>query len=198
MKTTLILIMAFLTGLLSGCGEDDELVTLRTDSSAIARKRVGDLTFTLQILNMQDKPQAVFQEGENFQFEFIIENTGSSIYQLPVYWYFPITDDEFFALYRKTQESRNKVFLGKSFQGGANTNDASIIYVPDGEPLIYRIPWYTLDDTVYSMPLSSERKYIKPENKSIPSLKSGEYFTGFTIKYSEADSARMEVSFSIE
>ena len=191
-----MLIVILTTGFLASCGEDIE--TLSTDSSAVDQKRIGDLTFTLQVLNMEDEPQAVFKKGENFQFQFIIANMGDSGYQLPVYWYFPMTDAEFFTLYRKTQESGSKTSLGKSFQSGANTNDAPFVYIPGEESLVYKIPWYTQDDTVYNMPFSSERKYIRLKNRTIPSLGSGEYFTGFTVHYNETDSVRMEVNFIVQ
>ncbi|MEK6482071.1 hypothetical protein WJR50_31310 [Catalinimonas sp. 4WD22] len=203
MKTTLIFIMVFLTGLLSGCGKDDELVTLRTDSSAIARKRVGDLTFTLQILNMQDKPQAVFQEGENFQFEFIIENTGEQDYTLPTPWYFPFHED-FFTLYRMTQESGGASKIGKSFTLGGNFLDAMLAEVPGKHAAVYTMPWLVETDSVYIMPTylphiegAVERYYRVADNPVAP-LRPGEYFTGATVKYSETDSVRMEVSFSVE
>ena len=64
MKPSLLLIAALLVGFLASCGEDIE--TLSTDSSAVDQKRIGDLTFTLQVLNMEDEPQAVFKKGENF------------------------------------------------------------------------------------------------------------------------------------
>ena len=57
---------------------------------------------------MQGEPQAQFEEGENFQFQFITENTGNDKYQLPIPWFFPVANDEFFALYRRSQESGGK------------------------------------------------------------------------------------------
>lgn len=198
MKRTLILLStaALLALMVMGC--EDDIASLASNSPAIDRVRVGELTFTLQILNMQGEPQAVFREGDNFQFQFIMENKGDTTYTLPVYWYFPITNEAFFALNRRTQESGGIAFVGKSFTFGANTNDASRIDIPANDALVFRMPWQTENDTVYHMPLSSSRRYVRPQNMNLPSLKSGEYFTGFTLKYTDTDSVRMEVSFIVE
>ncbi len=203
MKMLIFISIMLLTGILAGCGED-ELKTLRTDSSAVARKRAGDLTFTLQILNMQGKPQDRFQEGENFQFQFIIENDGRDRYILPVAWVFPFTSNEFFALYRKDQEIEDTVRLGKSFKSGSNTLDLLPELVPARGATIYTMPWLTENDSVYIMPectvedpINRDRYYIAAEDPTSP-VRPGDYFTGFTIPYNEKDSVRMEVSFRVE
>ena len=121
MKKTIILLSTVVLLAMTATGCEDEVESLSTDSPAIDRVRVGDLTFTLQIFNMQGEPQAQFEEGENFQFQFVIENRGDSTYILPVAWIFPFVNDEFFRLYKKTQESGGKADLGKSFTSGSNT-----------------------------------------------------------------------------
>ena len=95
LQLSIIVLLAFIV---AGC--EDEVKPLSTNSSAIDRISVGDLTFTLQMLNMHGQPQAQFAEGEDFQFQFIIENSSNGEYQLPVPWDFPVANDEFFALYR--------------------------------------------------------------------------------------------------
>ena len=203
MKQTFVSLCVVVLLALTATGCEDEVESLSTDSSAIDRVKVGDLTSTLQILNMQGQPQTQFEEGENFQFQFIIENRGDSAYVLPVYWGFPFLNKDFFALYRKTQESGGVSYLGKSFQPGANTNDLAFASIPANRTSIYTMPWLTEKDTPYIMPvflpasdLSNPRQYVAIENPP-SSINPGEYFTGFTLQYNETDSARLEVSFSI-
>lgn len=193
---------------LTAAGCEDEVEDLATNSSAVDRVRVGHLTFTLQVLNMQGEPQAQFEEGENFQFQFVIENRGDSVYTLPVIWAFPAFNEDFFRLYRKTQESGGKADLGKSFRAGVNFFDGHPAWVPARGSSLYTIPWSTETDSVYIMPRYTapentigdailHRRYITTERPPIR-LPAGTYFTGFTIPYTENDSVRLEASFQIE
>ena len=198
----LLFIFPFLL-LLASC--DEEVEALSSDSTAIDRVRVGDLTFTLQVLNMQGEPQAQFEEGENFQFQFVIENSGKDGYQSSLPWNFPTANEEFFALYRKTQESGGKAYVGKFFWMGYNFRDFKLIAIPGNAKMIYTIPWLTEEDSVYIMPEyegkgpegAIERQYIKTEMSPSP-IEAGEYFTGFTVQYSETDSLRLETSFIVK
>ena len=200
---SLIVLMA-----LTAAGCEDEVESLSTDSSAVDRVRAGDLTFTLQILNMQGEPQSEFNEGENFQFQFVIENKGDSAYTLPVLWAFPSDNKEFFRLYRKTKESGGKADLGKSFKLGGNFLDAHPAWIPAQGASVYTVPWLTERDTAYVMPkyldprgilgdAILDRRYVAVEDSPAP-LQIGTYFTGFTVSYTENDSVRLETSFKIE
>lgn len=205
MKRTIPFLSAVVLVALMAFGCDDEVESLSTDSSAVDRVRAGDLTFTLQILNMQGEPQALFQEGENFQFQFVIENTGKDGYQSSLPWHFPVANSEFFALYRKTQESGGKAYIGKFFRMGENFRDFKLIAIPGNTTLAYTIPWLVKEDSVYIMPeyegkISEsviDRQYIKTE-MSPPPIKAGEYFTGFTVQYGETDSLYLITSFTVE
>jgi len=185
----------------AGCQGDIE--DLSTHSSAVDRIRVGDLTFTLQILNMQGEPQAVFEEGENFQFQFIIENRGDSAYALPVAWDFPTVNEEFFKLYRRTNESGGKANLGKSFRSGSNFTDLHRAWVPARGAAVYTIPWLTKKDITYIMPTyipepdSRIKRYYMALDHPPGQVGPGAYFTGFTLKHTDTDSVRMEVSFQV-
>ena len=200
MKNTLLSLstMVLLTLMAAGC--EDEVENLSTDSAAVDRVRVGDLTFTLQILNMQGKPQAQFKEGENFQFQFVVKNNSKKAYVSSIPWDFPIVDEDFFALYRNTQESGGKAYVGKFFEMGKNFRDLNAIEIPGNSNITYTIPWMIDEGSVYNMPedYSSkiDREYIKTET-SAPLLKDGEYFTEFTVKYNEVDSIHLEASFIV-
>lgn len=203
MKNAILLVNIAVLLALTTAGCDDEVESLSTDSSAVDRVRAGDLTFTLQILNMQGEPQTQFEEGENFQFQFIIENKGTDVYTLPVEWYFPITNPEFFVLHRRTEESSGIANLGKPFQPELSTNDATPQSVPANSSIIYTTPWFTQRDTSFTMPtyrpdevdLELIRKYMPIDSQAVVSK--GEYFTGFTIQYNDNDSVRLETSFIV-
>ena len=203
MKKAILLVSTAVLLALTAAGCEDEVESLSTDSSAVDRVRAGDLTFTLQILNMQGEPQAQFEEGENFQFQFLIKNTGEDKYQLPIPWFFPVANDEFFALYRRSQESGGKAYVGKFFRMGSNFRDQKIIALPGNSTYIYTIPWIIDENSTYIMPeyegalADLDREYIKTE-ASAPVLETGEYFTGFTVQYGESDSVRLETSFTVK
>ena len=194
--------------MLFAAGCEDGIEPLSPGSSAVDRVRAGDLTFTLQILNMQGEPQSEFKGGENLQFQFVIENKGDSIVRLPIYWNFPVVNQDFFALYRKTQESGGQARLGKSFDVGPNFRDIAPVSVPAMGASVYTMPWLTDKDSLYIMPIYIEqgilqepsglvRRY-RASDDPLSALPVGEYFTGFTIRYSESDSVRLEASFTID
>ena len=205
MKKTMTMFIAVALIVLTAGGCEDKVEPLATNSPAIDRVRAGDLTFTLQILNMQGEPQAVFEEGENFQFQFIIENRGDSKYQSSIPWYFPTANDEFFTLYRKSKESGGAANVGKYFRIGNNYRDFKLLAFSGGSSIVYIIPWLVEEDSIYIMPTYKgqqpesfiDRKYIKTE-ASPPLIKAGEYYTGFTIQHNETDSVRLEASFTVK
>jgi len=108
MKMSCLLIAAIAVGFIAGCSDD--LENLSPDSGAKSVIRAGDLTFTLQLLDMQGMPQNRFNEGENFQFQFIIENRGKEDFTPPVPWDFPVMEKDFFAVYQQTRESGGKAY----------------------------------------------------------------------------------------
>ena len=208
MKKAILLVSTAVLLALTAAGCEDEVESLSTDSSAVDRVRAGDLTFTLQILNMQGEPQAQFEEGENFQFQFIIENKADSSVGLPVYWDFPVANEDFFSLFRKTRESGGKARIGKSFDIGPNFRDLAFAGIPANGRTIYTMPWIASQDSMYVMPTYTShgssayedalpRRYMAVD---VPprAVGPGEYFTGFTFQYNETDSVRMEVSFLVD
>ena len=207
MKMSCLLIASFAVSFIAGC--TDGFKDLSPNSGAKSIIRAGDLTFTLQLLDMQGMPQNQFNEGENFQFQFIMENRGKDDFTLPVPWLFPIMEKDFFAVYQKTQESGGKTFIGKSFTTGGNALDLSRAGVPGRGAAVYTIPWLVKQDTSYVMPTFIQngvripkenhikRNYRAADNPIAP-LRPGEYFTGFTLKYAETDSVSMEVLFRVQ
>lgn len=89
------------------------------------------------------------------------------------------------------------------FRLGKNFHDLRREKVPGGGTLSYTIHWMIDKDAVYIMPEGGgdfsepRREYIKTE-ATAPQLKIGEYYTGFTLHYSESDSVRLEASFVVK
>ena len=79
MKTTLLkisFIFLFLCLMGAGCEKEDELLwEISPDSkSAIIQKEVDGIEFKFCLLNEQGEPSTIFNEGENFIFQFSSEN----------------------------------------------------------------------------------------------------------------------------
>ncbi len=184
MKTSIILVATLMTGILAGCGED-ELKTLRTDSSAVSRKKSGDLIATLQVLNMEGEPQAVFKQGENFMLSLIIENKSKHTVEL-CQCDLPYAIDDFFAVYRvfeDDQGNREKTLIGKPFDGGLlAARDSPITGVRSKQQIEYRIPWLGSRVEAYPAPennISSTVDYffLADQKPLLP----GAYTVGFSL-----------------
>jgi len=79
MKTTLLkisFIFLFLSLIGAGCEKDEELLwEISPDSeTAVIQKEVDGIEFKFCLLNEEGDPATVFNEGENFTFQFSSEN----------------------------------------------------------------------------------------------------------------------------
>lgn len=182
MKTTLIFIMAFLTGLLNSCGEDIE--SLDSDSSAVSSKKSGDLIATLQVLNMEGEPQAIFKQGENFMLSLIIKNKSKHTVEL-CQCDLPYAIDDFFAVYRVFEDdngNREKKLIGKPFDGLGGAYDSPITGVRGKQQIEYRIPWMVPLNESFSAPennISATIDYFIPVTQE--PLSAGAYTVGFSL-----------------
>ncbi len=189
MKTTITIFAIFATGFLASCGEDIE--TLPTDSGAISIKKSGDLVFTLQVLNMDGKPQAIFREGENFFLDFTIENKGKNTVEL-CDCDLPYATDDFFAVYRVFSDdtgNAEKTLVGKPWDGLGGARDAPITGIRSKEKIEYKVLWSAPKDESFPAPennISTTIDYFISSEEEL--LSPGEYTTGFILEDYGVDS----------
>ena len=182
MKTLTILTASILTIFLFGCGEDIE--TLPTDSDAIVRKKAGDLTFTLQVLNMDEEPQSAFRKGENFILDFTIENKGKNTVEL-CDCDLPAVDN-FFAVYKVFSDDRSDAdttLIGKPWLGIVGARDMAITGIKGKEKIEYRIPWQALPNESFPAPknnISTTVDYFVASEQE--PLSQGKYTVGFSLQ----------------
>lgn len=64
----------------AGCNNDEDLFELQIgDKNAVIQKEVDGIEFKFCLLNEAGEPATVFNEGENFAFQFSIENNTDTI-----------------------------------------------------------------------------------------------------------------------
>ena len=198
MKTVTLLISVVLTSFLASCGEDIE--TLPTDSSAISKRNAGDLVFTLQVLNMEGEPQAVFQEGENFLLDFTIENKGENevlICECDL----PQAIDDFFAVYRVFEDDKGnpeKTLIGKPYDGIYGFFDLPVTGVKAKEKIEYRLSWIAIEGVAYPAPVNNMSATVDgfslAEQEPLPL---GNYMVAFPVEEYSIDTS-FEVRFIVQ
>ncbi len=198
MKTSIILITILMTGILAGCGEDVE--TLSSDSSAVNSKKSGDLIVTLQVLNMKGEPQAVFQQGENFMLDLIIENKSKNDVLL-CECNLPDVIDDFFAVYRIVEDDKGnpeKTLIGKPYDGIYGFFDLPTTGVRAKEMIEYRLPWIAVEGEKYPAPennISVGTDFFIVTNQE--PLLPGNYVVAFPIEKYGIDTS-FEVNFVVQ
>ena len=77
------LFLIILGGLITlGCNGDDELSSdTQVDKDTISY--YGDLSITFQLQNMNGTAVTSFDEGENFMFRLVLQNTGKQSMDMP-------------------------------------------------------------------------------------------------------------------
>lgn len=176
MKTTILKIsfIFLLLGLMgAGCEKDNEIIEFQIDDkSAIIQKEVNGIKFEFCILNAQGKPATVFNEGENFTFQFAIKNNRTK--SLPFYDYGFYELNDFLAV-KSDEKSYGQPFI---FKGYSPTKELRWLQVGEYS-YNFMVPWH------------DERNEWQLlwgffESTKQPFLKVGNYYTQFSYKFSFA------------
>lgn len=194
---TLIIIVIGTTCL--GCKENP-LLELAKNNPAMDVKVRGDLEFIYQVTDMEGNPSHNIKEGENFLLSFIVKNHGEKGTSIGL-WSFPGKND-FFAVYKKSNEGGGNQYVGKSFRAGGNTKDGGHQSVPSKGEIEYCIPWLTQMDTAYIMPeyrpeTNAPNRYYMALDPLPTHLSVGEYHSGFTLEYNETE-IPFAISFTVK
>ena len=77
--STMLLLFAVLS---AGCQKNEDLFELKSgDENAVIQKEIDGIEFKFCLLNEAGEPATIFNEGENFTFQFsITNNTATTLY----------------------------------------------------------------------------------------------------------------------
>lgn len=178
MKTALLKIsitLLFLGFIGAGCEKEDELFwEISPDSkTAVIQKEVDGIEFKFCLLNEQGEPATVFNEGENFTFQFAIKNNRSE--SLPFYDYGYYELDDFLAV-KSDGKSYGMPFLFKRY---STTLELRWLRSGVSDELGYNftVPWHDERD-------EWQLYWGYFESTKQPFLEKGTYNTQFSYKFS--------------
>lgn len=170
MKTKTILFSIFALFLLiggTGCEK-----TLDTDiNSAVIEKKVNGLAFKFCLLNEQGKPATVFKEGENFIFNFSIQNFS----QNPIFVSTHFVNNDFYRVYKKDNTDMGKPWSGIWCEFSLTPQE---ITIAPNEIRLLNCPWRLTE--------SNQPDYPFCMNESINILSKGEYYTFINTQFDYA------------
>ena len=175
MKPTILKLSAMLllfATLGAGCQKDDELFEIQIgDKNAVIQKEVDGIEFKFCLLNEAGEPATVFNEGENFTFQFSFTNhTTDTIIVL-----YDFVNDDFFRVFSITNQEKQD--LGKPY--------TSIWCEFVGIPMYYKLkptetgglqcPWvFNVEQDTSPFCVSESKDY----------LQIGRYSTNFSLHFS--------------
>jgi hypothetical protein len=176
------MMMALLTLTAFSCDRSEEAFAQAAGARQV--RKWGNLEAVLQVTDMQGEPKSSFREGENFLLNFTVRNRGKEDAWIES-WAFPAGND-FFAVYKSTNEGDGKSRIGKPFRIGANTYDGARQIVPATYEIKYAAPWMSEKGKVHFMPIYSNPKNSFTQRHYEPvemqPLSKGKYFSGFTLE----------------
>ncbi|HEY3373264.1 MAG TPA: hypothetical protein VGK10_20625 [Prolixibacteraceae bacterium] len=167
-KTSLVFLLLGL--MVSGCKKEAEalLETSPESINPVIQKEVNGLEFKFCLLNEKGEAATTFGEGENFTFQFSIQNKTDNA--IPFYDYGFYNTDDFFAV-RSEEEDFGKPF---KLLGISVTKELRWI-LPKGYAN-FIVPWHEERIEFQAM-----HGYFKGLNQ--PYLKKGKYYTQFSYNF---------------
>ncbi|MCG6191570.1 hypothetical protein [Maribellus maritimus] len=181
LKLSLIVLLFGVTT--AGCQKDDFFELNIGDEDAIIQKEVNGIEFKFCLLNEQGEPSTVFDEGENFTFQFSIKNnTGKSLIFHDYSFYENV---DFFSVHNRTHN------FGRPFgllPGYLTSNEMR--YIHDDMSSSFMCLWQDSRDKFFAM-----HGAFKGLNKV--SLENGRYVTSFTHNFHFGDIETGSLTFKI-
>ena len=179
--STILLLLAFIP---AGCQDDEDLFEIQIGGkNAVIQKEIEGIEFKFCLLTEEGEPSTVFNEGENFTFQFSIKNnTGESLIFHDYGFY---VNDDFFSVQNRTQN------FGRPFEfltGYLTSNEMR--YIHDGISCSFICPWQDNRDEFFAM-----YGAFKGLNKM--TLKNGKYVTKFTHNFQFGDVETGSLTFKI-
>lgn len=172
--STLVLLFGFIT---AGCKKDDFFELQIGDKNAVITHEVNGIEFKFCLLNELGQPATIFNEGENFYFQFSIKNNNNEA----IGFQYDFINSDFFKIKSKTND------YGKSWQSIFCQYIAQIpsdYIIKSNETKSLWLPWIITNDN------SKNIFPFCPTTEKL-ALKTGNYYTelnlmfNYTIKQSE-------------
>jgi len=167
--SVIILLFSFIS---AGCQKDDIFELDIGDENAVIQKEVNGIEFKFCLLNEQGEPSTIFDEGENFTFQFSFKNLKEDTIIVTT----EFVDDEFFRVYQVI--GTEHIDKGKPWSGiwcdfSLTPQELVISKMDTG---IISIPWTVDRGTMSYSPLCSFKTKKKP-------LNIGRYQTSFDLNF---------------
>lgn len=166
--STVILLFSFIT---AGCRKDDIFELDIGDENAVIQHQVNGIEFKFCLLNEEGEPATVFNEGENFTFQFSFRNLKKDTIIVTTEFIY----NEFFRVYQVSGD--NLIDKGKPWTGvwcDFSLNPQEFILTPN-KMVTMQFPWILNVNSINFSPLCSN---IKLEHLDI-----GKYLTGFDLNF---------------
>ncbi|MDP3431565.1 MAG: hypothetical protein Q8T04_01170 [Bacteroidota bacterium] len=177
MKTTLLkisFIFLFLSLMGAGCEKEEEILwEISPDSeTSVIQKELDGIEFKFCLLNEEGQPATVFNEGENFTFQFAIKNNRSE--SLPFYDYGYYELDDFLAV-KSDGKSYGIPFLFKYY---STTLELRWLRSGVSDELSYNftVPWHDDRD-------EWQLHWGYFQSTKQPFLDKGKYYTQFAYNF---------------
>lgn len=177
---TVILLIAFIS---AGCQKDDIFELNIGDENAVIEKERDGIEFKFCLLNEQGEPATVFNEDENFTFQFSVKNnTDTTIY----------FDNSLFNVNGFCEVHYNDKSVGMSFEKPVFMNliGRAAFSIPGGATSGSIVKWIP-DEEAWN----SGFVYFNRSNVSY--LSKGKYFTAFIHKFDFGTRKTEKLTFKI-
>ncbi|MFV0268338.1 MAG: hypothetical protein ACK5HT_14520 [Draconibacterium sp.] len=187
MKPTILKLSALFLSLLfigAGCNNDEDLFELQIgDKNAVIQQEVNGIEFTFCLLNEAGEPATVFNEGENFTFQFTITNNTDTVLYNDV----SLFDEEGFCEIKNNEGSS-----GMSFDKPVAVELIGKVAfrIPVGSSVKNNILWIPNNDVWTEGHVS-----FKKNNNSY--LTKGVYYTQFSHRFSFDTKQTHKLTFKI-
>ncbi len=172
LKLCLIILSFSLIG--TGCEKDENFFELQIgDEYPVIRKEVNGIEFEFCLLNEDGEPATVFNEGENFTFQFSIKNNTNKSLPFYDYGYYGLND--FFAV-SSIDKFYGKPFVFKVYSGTIYTTEQRWLSL-GAEFYKFTVPWHDERDDWQLL-------WGNFESTKQPLLNKGRYYTQFAYAFS--------------
>ncbi len=166
--STVVLLLLFIG---ASCQKDDFFELRIGDENAVIQQEVDGIEFKFCLLNEQGEPATVFNEGENFTFQFSIKNNTNK--SLPFYDYGFYELNDFLAV------KSDKETFGRPFNliGYNPTKELRWLHAEENNSYNFLVPWYDERE-------EWQLYWGNFESTKQPLLNKGRYYTQFAYAFS--------------
>lgn len=152
-----------------GCQDEKDLFELQIgDENAVILKEIEGIEFKFCLLNEQGDPSTIFEEGENFTFQFAIKNNLDTT----INW----DNNLFFSSeFCEVKDGKNKFGPPFKIMGMAEIGQVAFS-IPPGIASVWEVPWVP-DENEWT------KGFVSYKRNNLQYLPKGKYYTRFSRKF---------------